>query len=32
MTYHVVVGVDGSAHGEAALRFALAEAEVHEAG
>lgn len=29
MTYHVVVGVDGSAHGEAALRFALAEAEVH---
>ena len=29
MTYHVVVGVDGSAHGEAALRFALAEAEAH---
>ena len=25
MTYHVVVGVDGSAHGDAALRFALAE-------
>jgi nucleotide-binding universal stress UspA family protein len=30
MTYQVVVGVDGSAHGEAALRFALAEAEAHE--
>ncbi len=29
MTYHVVVGVDGSAHGAAALRFALAEAEAH---
>jgi nucleotide-binding universal stress UspA family protein len=29
MTYHVVVGVDGSAHGEAALRFALTEAEAH---
>ncbi|HLI41816.1 MAG TPA: universal stress protein [Streptosporangiaceae bacterium] len=30
MTYQVVVGVDGSAHGEAALRFALAEAEAHQ--
>lgn len=29
MTYQVVVGVDGSAHGAAALRFALAEAETH---
>lgn len=29
MTYQVVVGVDGSAHGEAALRFALTEAETH---
>jgi nucleotide-binding universal stress UspA family protein len=29
MTYRVVVGVDGSAHGDAALRFALAEAEAH---
>jgi nucleotide-binding universal stress UspA family protein len=29
MTFHVVVGVDGSAHGDAALRFALAEAETH---
>src|ERR1700722_7054524 len=29
VTYHVVVGVDGSAHGDAALRFALAEAETH---
>jgi nucleotide-binding universal stress UspA family protein len=30
MTYQVVVGVDGSAHGDAALRFALAEAEAHQ--
>jgi nucleotide-binding universal stress UspA family protein len=29
MTYRVVVGVDGSAHGDAALRWALAEAEAH---
>lgn len=29
MTYTVVVGIDGSAHGDAALRWALAEAEVH---
>jgi nucleotide-binding universal stress UspA family protein len=29
MTFRVVVGVDGSAHGEAALRWALAEAEAH---
>jgi nucleotide-binding universal stress UspA family protein len=27
MTYRVVVGVDGSAHGDAALRWALAQAE-----
>jgi nucleotide-binding universal stress UspA family protein len=27
MTYRVVVGVDGSAHGDAALRWALSEAE-----
>jgi nucleotide-binding universal stress UspA family protein len=27
MTYRIVVGVDGSAHSEAALRWALAEAE-----
>ncbi len=27
MTYRIVVGVDGSPHGEAALRWALAEAE-----
>ena len=30
MTFHVVVGVDGSAHADAALRFALAEAETHD--
>ncbi len=30
MTYNVVVGVDGSAHGDAALRWALAEAEAHD--
>jgi nucleotide-binding universal stress UspA family protein len=29
MTYKVVVGVDGSLHGDAALRWALAEAEAH---
>jgi nucleotide-binding universal stress UspA family protein len=27
MTYTVVVGIDGSRHSEAALRWALAEAE-----
>ncbi|HWG63327.1 MAG TPA: universal stress protein [Streptosporangiaceae bacterium] len=32
MTYNVVVGVDGSAHGDAALRWALAEAEAHDDG
>jgi nucleotide-binding universal stress UspA family protein len=32
MTYNVVVGIDGSAHGDAALRWALAEAEAHEDG
>jgi nucleotide-binding universal stress UspA family protein len=30
MTYKVVVGIDGSADGDAALRWALAEAEVHD--
>jgi nucleotide-binding universal stress UspA family protein len=30
MTYQVVVGVDGSAHSEAALRLALSEAEAHQ--
>jgi len=29
MTYRIVVGVDGSAHGDAALRWALQEAEAH---
>jgi len=29
MTYKVVVGVDGSPHAEAALRWALADAEKH---
>ncbi len=29
MTYNIVVGVDGSAYGDAALRKALAEAEDH---
>jgi nucleotide-binding universal stress UspA family protein len=28
----VVVGIDGSAHGDAALRWALAEAEAHDDG
>jgi nucleotide-binding universal stress UspA family protein len=32
MTYNVVVGIDGSAHGNAALRWALAEAEAHDDG
>lgn len=32
MTYTVVVGIDGSAHADAALRWALAEAEAHEDG
>ena len=32
MTYTIVVGVDGSAYGDAALRWALAEAEAHEDG
>jgi nucleotide-binding universal stress UspA family protein len=32
MTYTIVVGIDGSAHAEAALRWALAEAEAHEDG
>jgi nucleotide-binding universal stress UspA family protein len=32
MTYSIVVGVDGSAHGDAALRKALAEAEEHDGG
>jgi nucleotide-binding universal stress UspA family protein len=31
MTYRIVVGVDGSEHGNAALRWALDEALVHEA-
>jgi nucleotide-binding universal stress UspA family protein len=31
MTYRIVVGVDGSPHGEAALRWALAEAEARDA-
>ena len=32
MPYTVVVGVDGSEHGDAALRWALAEAEAHPGG
>jgi nucleotide-binding universal stress UspA family protein len=32
MTYRIVVGVDGSPHGDAAVRWALAEAEAHEGG
>jgi nucleotide-binding universal stress UspA family protein len=31
MTYRIVVGVDGSEHGNAALRWALEEALAHEA-
>jgi nucleotide-binding universal stress UspA family protein len=30
MTYKVVVGVDGSAHSDAAIRWALADAEKHQ--
>jgi nucleotide-binding universal stress UspA family protein len=30
MTYQVVVGVDGSPHGDAALRWALRDAEAHQ--
>ena len=30
MTYTVVVGIDGSAYANAALRWALADAEVHQ--
>jgi len=30
MTYKVVVGVDGSAHSDAALRWGLADAEKHQ--
>ncbi len=32
MTYRIVVGVDGSEHSNAALRWALAEAEQHPDG
>ena len=32
MTYRIVVGVDGSEHSEAALRWSIAEAEVHDGG
>lgn len=32
MTYRIVVGVDGSEHSNAALRWALAEAEAHSGG
>ena len=32
MTYRIVVGVDGSEHSTAALRWALAEAEAHSGG
>ncbi len=32
MTYRIVVGVDGSEHSNAALRWALAEAESHADG
>jgi nucleotide-binding universal stress UspA family protein len=32
MVYNVVVGIDGSAHSDAALRWALAEAEAHQDG
>jgi len=32
VTYRIVVGVDGSEHSNAALRWALAEAEAHSGG
>src|ERR1700744_4229444 len=32
MVYTIVVGIDGSAHSDAALRWALAEAEAHDDG
>jgi len=32
MTYRIVVGVDGSEHSEAALRWSLAEAQAHDGG
>ena len=32
MTYNIVVGIDGSAHADAALRWALSEAEAHDDG
>ena len=32
MTYRIVVGVNGSEHSESALRWSLAEAQVHEGG
>jgi hypothetical protein len=32
MTYTIVVGIDSSAHGDAALHWALAEAEAHDDG
>jgi nucleotide-binding universal stress UspA family protein len=32
VTYRIVVGVDGSEHSNAALRWALAEAEAHAGG
>jgi nucleotide-binding universal stress UspA family protein len=32
VTYRIVVGVDGSEHSNAALRWALAEAEAHTGG
>lgn len=32
MPYTVVVGIDGSPHGDAALRWALAQAEAHPGG
>jgi nucleotide-binding universal stress UspA family protein len=30
MTHRIVVGIDGSEHGNAALRWAVDEARVHE--